>query len=171
MFVSLRIVSVTLGGCLLAAHAGCITPSTILEKKRPQLDTRLLEAQGYSIPPGGMPTQVTSGDGASEPHIVLEVRGEKRHLETIPVPMDRPVFVEDIVQQAALHDKLGRLAISIMRPTGPGTPPVRMELKTDDEGKATSIGSNYALLPGDHLVVLEDQRSVLERFINSQFGN
>jgi hypothetical protein len=81
--------------------------------------------------------------------------------------MDRAVFVEEIVQQAQLHDKLGRLSISIMRPSGDGGPPIRLETRTNTEGKAEDIGKNYALLPGDHLVVVHDSRTALEKFFES----
>lgn len=152
------------------AQPGCITLGALMGKKRsPQLDTTLLEAQGYSIPPGGMPTKLDSQAAGTGPHVVMEIRSEGRHLESIPLPMDRPVFIEDIVQQAKLHEQLGRMSISIMRPNGSSAPPVRLELRTDSDGKATSLGSNYALLPGDHIVVNEDQRSSLERFLDKQF--
>jgi hypothetical protein len=144
-----------------------------LNPESPQLDTSILQAQGYSIPPGGMPTKVDASE-SGEPSVVLEVRrgGNERHIERIPLPMDRSLFVEDLVQQAQMHEKLGNLSISIMRPNEvPGQPPIRLELQTNSKGKASSLGSNYALHPGDHLVVVEDQRSLLERFIKSQFSN
>ncbi|MFK7736581.1 MAG: hypothetical protein AB8B50_11150 [Pirellulaceae bacterium] len=158
---------------LLAVQTGCLTLNTYLNPESPQLDTSLLQAQGYSIPPGGMPTKVAASE-SGEPSVVLEVRGGEngRHIERIPLPMDRSLFVEDLIQQAQMHDKLGELNISIMRPNQiPGQPPIRLELRTDSKGKANSLGSNYALHPGDHLVVVEDQRSLLERFVKSQFTN
>lgn len=155
---------------LVCSQAGCLTLTSLLKRESPPLDTSLLRAQGYSIPPGGMPMQVQPS-GSAKPSVVLEIRDEHdaRHAERIPVPMDQGFFIEDVVQQARLHEKFGELQISIMRPNGMGAPPVRLELRTDDDGKATSIGSNYALLPGDHIVVNEDRRSALEKYIFSRF--
>lgn len=159
-------------GCCLSTQSGCITLAHLIrgDTKSATLDTRLLEAQGYSIPPGGMPSPVAA-DPHGAPRVILEVRNGDRHLESIPLSPERPMFVEDIVQQAQLHERIGELAISIMRPDGQGGPPVRLDLRTDLKGKATNIGQNYALLPGDHIVVNGDQRSGLERFVDKHLRN
>ncbi len=169
MFTPRCFLAFTALGFAIASQAGCVTLSTLLGKKKsPLLDTRLLEAQGYSVPPGGMPSPVSlPTDG--EPRVVLEVRGDKRHLESIPLPADKAVFIQDLVQQTQLHESLGQLSISIMRPNGPDAPPIRLETTTDDDGKPISMGHNYALLPGDHIVVISDQRSSFERFIDKRF--
>ena len=154
--------------CLLS-QSGCITLNSLLgESKSSGFDTRFLEAQGYSIPPGGMPSPVAA-DPSGAPRVILEVREDERHLEAIPLPADRAMFIEDVVQQARLHDRLGELAISIMRPDGQGGPPVRLELRTDGKGKASQLGHNYALMPGDHIVVNPDNRSGMERMIDKYF--
>lgn len=159
-----------LGLCLLS-QSGCITLSSLMgESKASTLDTRFLETQGYSIPPGGMPAPVAP-DPSGAPRVILEVRDGERHLESIPMPVDRAVFIEDIVQQARLHDRLGNLVISIMRPDGQGGPPVRLDVRTDDKGKATHMGHNYALMPGDHIVVNSDNRSGLERMVDKHVRN
>lgn len=171
MSINHRIGLLVLLAVVGSTQCGCITLSALMgQKKSSQLDTSLLKAQGYSVPPGGMPSPVApSSDG--KPRIVLEVRGDSRHLESIPLAMDRATFIEDIVQQAELHEELGSLSISIMRPNGSGMPPVRLETKTNGEGKTVSVGQNYALLPGDHLIVISDNRSSLERFIDKHFRN
>ncbi|MCA9132227.1 MAG: hypothetical protein KDA45_03700 [Planctomycetales bacterium] len=154
---------------LLASQGGCVTMSALMGQKRTAtLDTHLLEAQGYSIPPGGMPSPVAP-DPSGKPRVVLEVRVGERHLESIPLPLDRGMFIEELVQQAQLHDRFGNLNISIMRPNGAGKPPVRLEAAIDDKGKAKSVGQNYALQPGDHIIVVNDNRSSLERFIDKTF--
>jgi hypothetical protein len=153
----------------ISTQSGCITLGALLgQTESPTLDTRLLEAQGYSIPPGGMPAPVAP-DPNGAPRVILEVREDGTHVESIPLAMDRSVFIEDIVQEARLHDRFGQLNVSIMRPTEAGGPPLRLDTRIDDSGKATNIGQNYALLPGDHIIVASDNRSSLERFIDKQF--
>lgn len=156
-------------GLSVTMHSGCISLSALMgQSQAGTLDTRMLEAQGYSIPPGGMPSPVAPPtNGASR--IILEVRDGERHLESIPLAADQPVFVQDIVQQASLHERFGELAISIMRPDSHGGPPIRLEVRTDDDGRATSVGHNYALQAGDHLVVNPDNRSPLQRMLDKQF--
>ncbi|QDV27859.1 hypothetical protein Q31a_62520 [Aureliella helgolandensis] len=164
-----RFLGLILMGVFSLPHTGCVTMEAFMGKPRtPSLDISLLQAQGYQIPPGGMPSPVEpAADG--KPRVVLEVRDDGRHLESIPLPVDRALFVEDIVQEASLHKRFGHLAISIMRPMGEGQPPTRLDARTDDDGKVTSLGQNYALQPGDHLVVNVDQRTSLERFVDRQF--
>ncbi|GIW99542.1 MAG: hypothetical protein KatS3mg111_2875 [Pirellulaceae bacterium] len=155
-------------GALLACQPGCLVLDQFIQGGRGErraLDVSHLEAQGYSMPPGGLPTSVTD-DASSGPSIVLEVRnGDAPHLERIPLPIDRPVFVQDIVQQANLHKQIGRLQIAIMRPVGPGQPPLRMDVRTDGKGQTTSMGTNYALVSGDHLIVTKDDTGGLGELI------
>lgn len=157
--------------CLLASsQTGCISLTSFLRSDSPTLDTKMLEAQGYVIPHGGMPMEVAKGD-STKPHVVMEVRlaNEKRHVERIPIEADKAVFIQDLVQQAQLHKKIGALHISIMRPTD-GGPPVHLPLSTDSDGKATSMATNYAVYPGDHLIVVEDNESAVEKLIRGQLG-
>ena len=149
------------------SQPGCILLNAFMEKDDQwSLDTTLLEAQGYSVPPGGMPTAVPA-EQRSGPAVVLEVRGgaSARHLERIPLPTDRAMFIQDLVQEARLHERIGRLKVSIMRPVGSGQPPVRMEVRTDAQGRVTNVGANYALLPQDHIIVVEDDPPGLGQMI------
>ncbi len=147
---------------MLATQSGC--ELLTMTKRKPTLDTSLLKAQGYSIPPGGMPAQVAP-DSQGRPRVVLEIRSDERHLESIPFPASGVLFIEDLVQQAKLSETFGQLTISIMRPNGAGVPPVRLDVRTNSKGKVTNVGQNYALRPDDYIIVLHDERTNLERFI------
>lgn len=154
---------------MLVGQTGCVT---LLGKTRsPKLDTSYLEAAGYSIPPGGMPAPVgrMTGDGQA---IVMEVRtaGEKPHMERIPLPKDHPMFVEDLVREAQIHERVGSVKISIMRPAGPGLPPVRMDVNVLENGKCKDLEENYALMPGDHLIVNHSGRTGLEMVFDKLKG-
>ena len=150
----------------LVYQTGCV--SLMGKKRSSKLDTSYLEAAGYSIPPGGMPSPI--GDMASDGQsIVMEVRqdGEKPHIERIPLSKERPMFIETLVQEAKISERLGGVNISIMRPTGPTTPPVRLVVRVKDNGKVKEMEENYALMPGDHLIVTYDQRTSLETFVDN----
>lgn len=164
-----RWIGILVGSALLASQTGCLSMATLMGRsKKPRLDTSYLEASGYSIPPGGMPAPVgnAASDGQS---IVMEVRtsGDKPHLERIPLQKNRPMFIEDLVREAQLNERLGGVMISIMRPAGGNLPPVRMDVRVNDDGKVKKMEENYALMPGDHLIVNHDQRTSLEVFIDS----
>ncbi len=142
-----RLLPIFLAASLCGFQVGCTSFGDLMANNDSEIDTSLLAQQGYAIPPGGMPIQVDPTQMAGAPSIVMEVRNGPRHLERIPLPSDRPVFIEDIVQQAQLAKRLGRLKISIMRSGGPGAPPVNMDVEIDGDGKASSVGCNYALRP------------------------
>lgn len=158
---------------LLSTQPGCITLAALMGVKSssPTLDTRMLEAQGYSLPPGGMPTAVEP-DEQGRPRVVLEIRDkdDKRHVESIPLPEDGALFIQDVVKQAKLNEHFGGLHISIMRPTTGGAPPIRLQVRTDRDGKVAQLGTNYGLFNGDHIVVVESNESAIERFLKSQFS-
>ncbi len=149
---------------LLTSQPGCILLNVFLPRKPSNtLDVRPLAAQGFNVPPGGMPAPVQL-DPSEGPKVVMEIRGGERHMEKIPLP-ENGMFVQDLVQQAKLHENFGQLSISIMRQNG-SNPPLRLTLRTDDKGNVTNIGQNYALHPGDYIIVYQDQRNYLERFID-----
>ena len=154
---------------ILVSQTGCVT---LMGKTRSaKMDTSYLEASGYSIPPGGMPSPVgrMSGDGHA---IVMEVRtgGKAPHMERIPLPKDRPMFVENLVQEAKIHERVGSVAISIMRPAGANLPPVRMDVNVLATGKCKNMEENYALMPGDHIIVNHDERTGLEMIVDKLKG-
>jgi hypothetical protein len=150
----------------VVAQTGCTSFSDLMGRKRTgRMDTSHLKAAGYSIPPGGLPAPVNS-DGRS---LVLEVRGSKHHVEQIRCDGQKPMFVEDLVRDAKLHERLGGMQLSILRPTGSNLPPVRMDVLVKDSGKVAKLEQNYALLPGDHIIVNPDSRSSLEQFVDKYF--
>lgn len=99
----------------------------------------------------------------------MEVRtgSDKPHLEQIPLRKEQPMFIEDLVREAKINERVGGVAISIMRPAGPNVPPVRMDVRVKHDGKVKNMSENYALMPGDHLIVTGDQRTSLEMFFDT----
>lgn len=152
---------------VVGSQTGCLSVATLMGQKRsPRLDTSYLKAAGYSIPPGGMPAPVTptAADGRA---VILEVRGDERpHIEQIRMDTERPMFIEDIVRDAKLNEHVGAMRISVMRPVGAGGPPMRMDVQVNDSGKCPKVEQNYALMPGDHLIVNPDSRTSLELFVD-----
>jgi len=137
-------------------------------KREPTLDTTLLRAQGYSIPPGGMPRPLPEGVQLDGTNVVVEIRGDETKIAAVPLPASKSVTIEDLYRKLELADSLGASEISIMRPS-PNGPPVRLALMINGKGKATHPGHNYALHPGDRIIASSDGRSLFERFVDRQF--
>ncbi len=147
--------------CLLGLSVlsgGC---STLLGKSKgplDNLDTNGLRQAGYTFGEyGANKTLVPDGDN---PSIVLEVNNGKRHFEKIPLVPGQPIFIADLIRDAKLQKKIGRIKTTILRPNGKNLPPVRLDVDFDDAGKNVMEGQNYSLRAGDHVVVRQDDRSM-----------
>jgi hypothetical protein len=125
-----------------------------------KLDTSAMRAAGYNFDEKGAQRVMPAGDG--RPSVVLEVRHGKRHFERIPLQPDKPTFIQDIVDDAKLVDRIGKIQVTILRPTGPNHPPIRMLADFDPDTKRIVVGQNYAVQPDDQIIVAKDTRSWLD---------
>ena len=138
---------------------GC---STLLGKTKgpmDNVDTKSLKQAGYTFGEYGAQKPITTEDGS--PAIVLEVNNGKRHFEKIPLVPGQSLFIADLIRDAKLQKKFGRIKTTILRPNGKNLPPVRLDVDFDDSGKSVMEGQNYSLRAGDHVVVRQDDTSML----------
>ncbi|MEQ1825788.1 MAG: hypothetical protein ABL921_07565 [Pirellula sp.] len=150
---------------ILGSANGC---STLLGKTKgplDNLDTTGLKQAGYTFGEYGAHKPITTEDGT--PAIVLEVISGKRHFEKIPLIQGQSLFIADLIRDAKLEKKIGRLNATILRPNGANRPPIRMDVDFDDSGKRVMEGQNYSLRAGDHVVVSHDERNMLSNMIPS----
>ena len=147
--------------CLLfvtALSTGC---STLLGKTKgpmDNLDTSGMKQAGYTFGEYGAQKPLTMDDGS--PAIVLEVNNGKRHFEKIKLVPGQSLFIADLIRDAKLQKKVGRIKTTILRPNGKNVPPVRLDVDFDGVGKNVMEGQNYSLRAGDHVVVSLDDRSM-----------
>ncbi len=161
-------------GCLLllGVFTGC---ATVLGSKNSMgsknsepvdgIDTQAMRAAGYNF--DDMGTQKPIPTDAQKPSVVLEVRDGKRHLERIPMTPDKPMFIQDVIHDAKLEEKLGQIKVAVLRPMGDSTPPIRMEVDMERGGKGVVKWQNYALQPGDQIVVSKDTSTWMDGVMSS----
>ncbi|XZE21073.1 hypothetical protein SH449x_000967 [Pirellulaceae bacterium SH449] len=101
-----------------------------------------------------------------EPCVILEVRDGKRHVEKIPLRPGEPMFVGDMVADAQLYKRLGKVKLTIIRPTSSNMPPVRLDVDFDSTGQKVMEGQNYSLRPGDHVLVSRDDTSMFNEWFS-----
>ncbi len=153
---------------LFSTSPGCISLSSLFGKRDGSpYDLSALKAQGYSIPPGGMPRPVPESVARDGSGIILEIRGDEPKMAAFPLPTDRALTVEDMVKRLELHESLGACNLHIMRPNG-SQPPVRLDVQLTGKGLASDPGHNYALRPGDHVIAISDGRTSFERYVDSK---
>jgi len=147
---------------LMGMSSGCAT--FIGKGKSPldNIDTTSLKKEGYTLGSHGVMQPLPTEEG--KPSIVLEVIDGKRHFEKVPLSPGQPMFVADLIRDAKLTSRIGRIQVKILRPNGAGAP-VRLDVDFDDSGKQVMEGMNYSLRPGDHVLVVRDERSMLNRLL------
>lgn len=154
---------------ILALQTGCVSLSSFLgQKRKPGYDLSMLQAQGYQIPPGGLPSKLPDSIKLSDNEFVIEIRGDEKQMATIPLDAERGMTVEELAKKADLADKLGRANLFIMRRSS--ATPIRLDAKLDGNGRCVDPGHNYALRPGDHVIAMGDGRSLFERFVDEKLG-
>ncbi len=157
-----RIALVVLASC---CFPGC--SAMVWRSKGPldRIDTTSIKAAGYTMGAYGTEKPLLSDHG--EQCVVLDITDGKRHLEKLPMQPGQPLFVGDVVRDADLHKKIGRMKITVLRPNGKNVPPVRMDVDFDDSGRNVMEGQNYSLRPGDHLVIRRDERPLFGDIFNT----
>lgn len=130
------------------------------------LDPASLKMAGYTSGANGLDRPLMTEHG--EECIVLDITNGKRQLEKLPLQPGQSLFVGDVIRDANLHKKIGRLKVSVLRPKGKNLPPVRMDVDFDDSGKHVMEGQNYSLRPGDHVIIRPDERSVFANFVTGR---
>ncbi|MDZ4849153.1 MAG: hypothetical protein SGI77_07645 [Pirellulaceae bacterium] len=155
--------SISVAGIMVIG--GCSSMFGDRSKESGGLDTRAMRAAGYSFDERGAQRVMEAGESKDgRPAVILEVRDKKRHLERIPLSPDKPTFVQDLIDDAKLIDRIGRIQVVILRPTGSANPPIRMNADFDPETKRIVTGQNYAIQPNDQIIVSRDTRNWLEKF-------
>lgn len=161
---SLGIRWILLGSMLLAL--GSSTGCNLLFGRRGgpggDLDLTQLQREGYSLGANG----VMLGGTVDDTSVLLEVNDGKKHLEKIPMTEGQPMFVADLIRDAKLHKKVGRIHVRVVRPNGTSAP-VRMDIDFDESGRRVKESTNYSLRAGDRVVVTKDESNFVSRMFTS----
>ena len=121
----------------------------------------VLKREGYMVGANG----VLHGGVVDDSSVLLEVNDGKKHLEKIPMTEGQPMFIADVIRDAQLHKKIGRIQVRVMRPNG-NSAPVRMDIDFDDTGRRVREGTNYSLRAGDRIVVTKDDSTAVSRMLS-----
>lgn len=151
----------------LVSSSGCST--LVWNKQKSQFDTTALKTEGYDVRSLGSQSALAALPPSNKPSIVLEVHHNGRHMERIPLPTDRPWFVQDLINEAEIQKRIGVTRIQIIRTVGPAQPPLVLDVPVSADGKDINAGQNYSLCPGDLVVVKANNITMLERMVPAYF--
>lgn len=154
---------------LVVSNTGCST--LVWNKPKSQFDTTQLKIEGYDVRALSSQSTLAAMPPSDKPSIVLEVHHNGKHLERIPLPTDRPWFVQDLINEAEIQKRIGVTDIRIVRPTAVPGPPQVLDVPVSVDGKEVNAGQNYALAPGDLVIIKANNVGIIERMIPAYFRN
>ena len=104
---------------------------------------------------------------------VVEVQsyaGKGRRLE---IPITDGMTVQDIVKAVQVRKLFSRITIELQRPVANSHKPLKMPVTVEGFGKHVNPAYNYAVRPGDRLVISEDPTNTFDDMLDgalSPFG-
>ena len=146
-------------GFVLASGLGCST----LDKG--QID--------FTDPTGSLPA--VSVHPSTPPDInafTVELREADKKPVVLSVKLDRVLHVQDAVEKSGAVRQFNRMTLELVRPLQNGRHH-RLELRYDRRTKRVEPAFDYALRPGDRLVITEDTSNIIDDLMGSlpgQFG-
>jgi hypothetical protein len=110
-------------------------------------------------------------DSASPAHCTVEIRSTTRRAKEIEVPLAADSRVQDVLDASQASTKFRHLDVYILRPTQhPTEPALKMVCPFDRKNRRISWQSDYAVLPGDRIVVSEARVNPMEQMLGGLIG-
>ena len=134
----------------LAIGSGLVGCSMFKEQTHPELKAE--------VQPGGPHSPAPIGKYS------VEVRPEKGKPQSVEKELSEQLHVQTALEQTGVSKKFPRCYIELYRPL-PGGGWHKMVLEFDRENHRVPAEFDYAVLPGDRIVVTEDPTNMLDDFI------
>lgn len=127
------------------------------------LDTHLMKGPDAAKAGGASP------GSADSQHFYLEYRGDKKKPLIAKGTLTGPTTVQQAMQKAGAFKKYRRLTAEIQRPLPNGTVHI-LPCEYDLATKRINPQFDYAVLPGDKIVVSEDTSTIINDMLDSSLG-
>jgi hypothetical protein len=148
--VSLLIASLTLSGCAIFPSQGNSMLSRFQEKKNDQpVDDKLV---------------------ASNQTVVVELHREGGLAGRLRVPVAPGMVVQDVLEGSGAIDQFDRMTIKVRRFVKGQQTYLPLTAVYDHDRNEVRPGSNYAIQPGDILIVTEDTSSSSQDMLQQLLG-
>lgn len=132
---------------LVAIVSGLVGCSMFKEKATPKLSAE--------VTPG------TAPNGPQAAKYVVEIRSEKGKPQAVEKPLGDPIQVQTALEQTGAIKKFDRAHVEVYRPL-PSGGWHKMKLEFDRETHRIPPEYDYAVLPGDRIIVTEDTTTVMD---------
>ena len=102
--------------------------------------------------------------------VIVEIRSDAAAPAAVPIAHEDGMLVQDALVKSGALKRFSRMDVSLVRPRPDGKGPHKMEVTYDGKVRRVSPGSDYALLPGDRVVVVEDTRTEFDDMVDKIVG-
>jgi len=92
---------------------------------------------------------------------VIEYHGDGKKVKQVEMPLEPGMTVDDALAKSKANRRYRRTFVDIRR-IAPGGLPHKMPIDFDNGQNRVSHSTNYALHPGDHVIVTEDSSTFVD---------
>ncbi len=138
-----------------------------------------LKASGSDTPYSGVEAQTLVGSQSADTYqkikqakaqnaIVLQVANDSVPVRVLPLPGGgKSVFVSELLSQTGLLTRLGSRTHAVLhRPSPDSLSGIKMEIKLNQDGDAVATACDYALRPGDRIVISKSESTGMQELVN-----
>lgn len=100
----------------------------------------------------------------------VEIRREGHKTETVQLPHRPETRLQNAVEQSGAAKKFRRMTLYVVRTPPNGGPKQRMSAAYDAGERRVAWESDYAIYPGDHIVITQDNSSELDKLVQRFLG-
>ena len=112
------------------------------------------------------PVQQASVQAESVETCVVQVESYAGKARRLQVPITDGMTVQDIVKAVQVRKLFARINIELQRPVANSHKPLKMPVTVDGFGKRVNSAYNYAIRPGDRLVISEDPSNTFDDMLD-----
>jgi hypothetical protein len=136
---------------ILSCFVGC---SMFKEHTEPKLTAE--------VTPGSAPAAKPAAS------YIVEIRPENGKLQSVEKPLTDQTYIQTALDQTGASKKFKRASIEVFRPL-PAGGWHKMNLELDKDTHRVPPEFDYAVLPGDRIVVIEDSETILDDIMHRAF--
>lgn len=101
----------------------------------------------------------------------VELRHSARRTKSIQVPLSAESRVQDVLDASQASSKFRNLDVYILRPTKhPTEPALKMVCQFDRKTRRIDLQTDYAVLPGDRVIVSEARSNPMDEMLGGLIG-
>jgi hypothetical protein len=132
---------------MAAVMAGLVGCSAFKEQANPKLSAEVTPGPAPDAPPSAK--------------YVVEIRPEGGKAKSVEKAITEPIHVQTAIEQTGAAKKFARAEVALFRPL-PSGGWHKMHLEYDRESHSIPPEYDYAVLPGDRIIVTEDSTTIMD---------